>query len=262
VWGRRLKKAGTTFTGSYSSDGQTWTDLSATVANTAVATGAKVGVYTIGTTQSASKTVTFDYFHLTKGGSDEDETPPVTTATTDPEQPAGGTFTGPVSVTLKATDEAGGSGVDKTEYQLDGGGWTAYTAPVTVTGNGQHELKYRSADKAGNVEEAKTLTLTISAPAPQVKLTVSASSRCIGTSAYVAVTAVNGSDVPATVTLTTPFGSKTVADVAPGKQAYQSFNSRAGQIEAGTVAVKGTATIGGEQVTSSYDATYPALSCR
>ncbi|GAA2866875.1 ThuA domain-containing protein [Nonomuraea rubra] len=262
VWWLRLKKEGNTYTGSYSSDGETWTALSAPVDNSAVATGAKVGVYTIGTNQSASKTVTFDHFHLIKGGSDEDRTAPVTTATTEPELPPGGTFTGPVSVTLAAADEDGGSGVDKTEYQLDGGDWTAYTEPVTVTGDGQHELKYRSADKAGNVEEAKTLTLTISASAPQVKLTVSASSRCIGTSAYVAVTAVNVSDVPVTVTLTTPFGTKTVADVAPGKQAYQSFNSRAGQIDAGSVTVKGAATIGGEQVTSSYDAAYPALSCR
>ncbi|MEV0826766.1 ThuA domain-containing protein [Nonomuraea rubra] len=262
VWWLRLKKEGNTYTGSYSSDGETWTALPAPVENSAVATGAKVGVYTIGTNQSASKTVTFDHFHLIKDGSNEDKTAPVTTATTDPGLPPGGTFTGPVSVTLAAADEDGGSGVDKTEYQLDGGDWTAYTEPVTVTGDGQHELKYRSADKAGNVEETKTLTLTISASAPQVKLTVSASSRCIGTSAYVAVTAVNGSDVPVTVTLTTPFGTKTVADVAPGKQAYQSFNSRAGQIDAGTVTVKGAATIGGEQVTSSYDAAYPALSCR
>ncbi|WP_327589795.1 ThuA domain-containing protein [Nonomuraea sp. NBC_00507] len=263
VWWLRLKKEGNTFTGSYSSDGQTWTALSAPVENSAVATGAKAGVFTIGTNQSASKTVTFDYFHLTKGASNEDKTAPVTTATTDPEQPpAGGAFTGPVSVTLKAADEDGGSGVDKTEYQLDEGNWTAYGEPVNVTGEGQHELRYRSTDKAGNVEEVKTLTLTIASSSSQVKLTVTASSRCIGTSAYVAVTAVNGSDVPATVTLTTPFGSKTVADVAPGKQAYQSFNSRAGQIDAGTVTVKGTATIGGEQVTSSYDATYPAISCR
>ncbi|MFI7150941.1 ThuA domain-containing protein [Nonomuraea sp. NPDC050022] len=262
VWWLRLKKVGTTFTGSYSSDGQAWTDLSAPVENSAVATGAKVGVYTIGTSQSASKTVTFDYFHLAKGGSNQDKTAPVTTATTDPEPPVGGTFIGPVSVTLKAADEDGGSGVDKTEYQLDGGDWTAYTAPVTVTGDGQHELKYRSADKAGNVEEAKTLTVTISATAPQVKLTVTATSRCIGTSAYVAVTAINNSDVPATVTLTTPFGTKTVAGVAPGKQAYQSFNSRAGQVDAGTATVKGTATIAGKEITSSYDAAYPALSCR
>ncbi|MDA0638777.1 ThuA domain-containing protein, partial [Nonomuraea sp. MCN248] len=163
IWWLRLKKEGDTYSGSYSADGQTWTELSAPVLNSAVATGAKVGVYTIGTDQSASKKVTFDYFRLAR--------------------------------------------------------------------------------------------------AAAVDLTVSASSRCIGTSAYVAVTAVNGSDVPVTVTLTTPFGAKTVADVAPGKQAYQSFNSRAGQVDAGAVTVRGVATIGGEQVTSSYDADYPALSC-
>ncbi|MEV4300155.1 glycosyl hydrolase family 95 catalytic domain-containing protein [Microbispora rosea] len=102
---------------------------------------------------------------------------------------------------------------------------------------------------------------SVTPPAPEVKLTVTASSRCIGTSAYVAVTAVNDSDVPATITLTTPYGSKTVADVAPGKQAYQSFNTRAAQIGAGTVTVKATATIGGKQVTSSYDVDYSAASC-
>ncbi|MEV5559350.1 ThuA domain-containing protein [Nonomuraea wenchangensis] len=162
-WHLRLKKEGDTFTGSYSSDGQTWTDLSAPVENSAVAEDAKVGVYTIGTNQTASKTVTFDFFRLTG--------------------------------------------------------------------------------------------------AAQVELAVSAASRCIGTSAYVAVTAVNTSETAATVTLTTPYGTKTVAGVAPGKQAYQSFNSRAGQIDAGTVTVKGTATISGQEVTSSYDAAYPALDC-
>ncbi|MEV7808718.1 ThuA domain-containing protein [Microbispora sp. NPDC088329] len=96
---------------------------------------------------------------------------------------------------------------------------------------------------------------------PGVPLTVTASSRCVGTSAYVAVTAVNDGDAPATIELNTPFGTKTVADVAPGKQAYQSFNARAGQIGAGKVTVKGTATIGGKQVTSTYDAAYNAISC-
>ncbi|MFE9664903.1 RICIN domain-containing protein [Microbispora bryophytorum] len=194
---------------------------------------------------------------------DADKTAPVTTATTDPEQPENGPFTGPVTVTLKAVDETGGSGVAKTEYQLDSGDWTAYTEPVEVSGEGQHTLAYRSTDKAGNAETAKTLKLTISAaPAQEVKLTVTASSRCIGASAYLAVTAVNNGEVPATVELTTPFGSKTVADVAPGKQAYQSFNTRAGQIDAGTVTVKATATIDGKQVTSTYNADYAAASCR
>ncbi|ETK33557.1 ThuA domain-containing protein [Microbispora sp. ATCC PTA-5024] len=266
VWWLRLKKAGDSFTGSYSSNGTTWTDLAtngttAVVKNSVVANASKIGVYTIGTSQGASKTVKFDYFKLLKAGS-EDKTAPVTTATTDPAQPEGGSFTGPVTVTLTAVDETGGSGVAKTEYKLDGGDWTAYTEPVKVSGEGQHTLAYRSTDKAGNAEEAKTLTLTIApASSPQVKLTVTAASRCIGTSAYLAVTAVNNGDVPATITLTTPFGNKTVADVAPGKQAYQSFNTRTAKIDAGKVTVTGTATIDGKQVTSSYDANYTALSC-
>jgi hypothetical protein len=96
---------------------------------------------------------------------------------------------------------------------------------------------------------------------PSVPLSVTATSRCVGTSAYVAVTAVNDGDAPASVTLSTPYGSTTVADVAPGKQAYQSFNARAGQIGAGKATVKGTATIDGKQVTSTYDAAYNAISC-
>ncbi len=102
---------------------------------------------------------------------------------------------------------------------------------------------------------------TVTGASEKVPLTVTASSRCVGSSAYVAVTAVNDGKVPATVTLTTPYGSKTVADVAPGKQAYQSFNTRTGQIGAGKVTVTGTATIGGKQVTSSYEAAYTAISC-
>ncbi|MEW9532221.1 hypothetical protein, partial [Microbispora sp. NPDC049125] len=65
----------------------------------------------------------------------------------------------------------------------------------------------------------------------------------------------------ATVTLTTPYGSRTVADVAPGKQAYQSFNARAKQIGAGKATVTGTSFINGKKVTTSYEADYTATSC-
>ncbi|WP_327043506.1 ThuA domain-containing protein [Microbispora sp. NBC_01189] len=170
VWWLRLKKVGDSFTGAYSSDGTTWTDLTTggtitAVKNSAVANTSKVGLFTIGTAQAASKTVKFDYFKLS------------------------------------------------------------------------------------------------SASTSKVKLTVTAAPRCIGSTAYLAVTAVNAGDVPATVKLETPFGSQTVTDVAPGKQAYQSFNTRTTQFAAGKATVTGTATIGGKQVTTSYDAAYPAASC-
>ncbi|GAA0973887.1 hypothetical protein GCM10009555_029350 [Acrocarpospora macrocephala] len=89
---------------------------------------------------------------------------PVTTATTDPAQPASGWFTSALLVTLSAADQ--GSGVDRTEYQLDGGAWTGYAEPVVITGDGSHTLAYRSADKAGNVEAAKTLAVKVDATAP------------------------------------------------------------------------------------------------
>ncbi|WP_405146280.1 5'-nucleotidase C-terminal domain-containing protein [Sphaerisporangium sp. NBC_01403] len=125
------------------------------------------------------------------------------------------------------------------------------TAGTTYTGN----LVVRST--AAN----SPTTVALSGTALGVPLTVTAQARCVGTSAYVAVTAVNDASVPANVTLSTAYGAKTVADVATGKQAYQSFNTRTGQLAAGTATVTGTATIGGKQVTSSYDATYTATSC-
>ncbi|WP_424534904.1 OmpL47-type beta-barrel domain-containing protein [Sphaerisporangium viridialbum] len=179
-----------------------------------------------------------------------DATAPVTTAT------VGAADNGGVPATLSATDET--SGVASTEYSLDGGAWAPYTGTVTVSGQGQHELRYRSTDKAGNVEEIKVVAVSV---APQIALTVTAQARCVGTSAYVAVTGVNDASVPVNVTLSTAYGAKTVADVATGKQAYQSFNTRTGQLAAGTATVTGTATIGGKQVTSSYDAAYTAISC-
>ena len=56
----------------------------------------------------------------------------------------------------------------------------------------------------------------------------------------------------------TPFGSKTFADVAPGKNAYQSFGTRATEIEAGEVTVTVTDADG---VTDTVTAEYAARSC-
>ncbi|MGN6238757.1 MAG: alpha-L-arabinofuranosidase C-terminal domain-containing protein [Cellulosimicrobium cellulans] len=97
--------------------------------------------------------------------------------------------------------------------------------------------------------------------APELDLAVEVSPRCLAGKAYVAVRATNGEDVPVSVTLTTPFGQKTFADVAPGKNAYQSFAARATSAPAGTTSVTGTATVDGEQVTATVTVAYDALDC-
>jgi PKD repeat protein len=92
-----------------------------------------------------------------------DETAPTTTYAFDPATPGnGGTYTKPVHVTLTATDDAEGSGVDKTEYRFNGGDWQLYTGtPVTRTQPGDYTLEFRSTDKTGNVEATKSVTFKI-----------------------------------------------------------------------------------------------------
>jgi cytochrome c len=58
---------------------------------------------------------------------------------------------GPVTITLAGADPAGGSGLGGLEYRLDGGAWTAYGGPVTVTAAGDHTFEHRATDVAGNV---------------------------------------------------------------------------------------------------------------
>jgi hypothetical protein len=78
---------------------------------------------------------------------------------------AAGWNTTSVLVTLTATDTL--SGVDHTEYTLDGAGWTTYAGPVAVTAEGLHALQYRSIDKAGNVETAQQLAVRVDKTPPE-----------------------------------------------------------------------------------------------
>jgi hypothetical protein len=88
---------------------------------------------------------------------------PVTSHALSSEPPdgLGGAYLDPVTVTLAAADEDGGSGVAKTEYAVDGGEWQVYKAPFTISAPGHHTVAYRSTDAAGNVEAAKSVSFTI-----------------------------------------------------------------------------------------------------
>ncbi|MFD5098144.1 OmpL47-type beta-barrel domain-containing protein [Streptomyces albidochromogenes] len=99
----------------------------------------------------------------------DDRTPPETTATVTGDKNADGAYITSAKVALAATD-AGGSGVDKVEYSLDGGPYLAYTVPVIVDRVGRHTLAHRATDKAGNTSVAKQVAFTVAegggVPAP------------------------------------------------------------------------------------------------
>ncbi|MBN0041610.1 S8 family serine peptidase [Cellulosimicrobium cellulans] len=104
----------------------------------------------------------------------------------------------------------------------------------------------------------QTVDVTTSAV---VDATVTAQARCLGGKAHVAVRVLNESGATADVVVTTPYGEKTFPNVKDGKNAYQSFSSRSASFDAGSVTATLTAEIDGEEVTTTYDADYEALSC-
>ncbi|OLT45557.1 hypothetical protein BJF88_05965 [Cellulosimicrobium sp. CUA-896] len=92
---------------------------------------------------------------------------------------------------------------------------------------------------------------------PEVAVDAEVSVRCLAGKAYVAVRATNADEEAAAITLATAYGSKEVADVAVGANAYHAFAVRAAEVAAGAATV--TATIGDR--TATVEAPYDAVSC-
>ncbi|MFG1643230.1 OmpL47-type beta-barrel domain-containing protein [Amycolatopsis sp. NPDC049252] len=104
-----------------------------------------------------------------------DTTAPVVTASVSGTRDGDGNYVGKAVVTVTASDA--GSGVAAVEYRVDGGAWTAYSAPVQVASVGAHTVDYRARDVAGNISAVGTASFTVVAggdtTAPVVSLTVS-----------------------------------------------------------------------------------------
>src|SRR5439155_952286 len=75
-----------------------------------------------------------------------DTVAPTTTAWFAGNLGANGWYTGPVTVTIEATDVLPGSGIANTLYRVDGGDWLRYVAPFTIATTGIHRLEYYSTD--------------------------------------------------------------------------------------------------------------------
>ncbi|MBB4689068.1 OmpL47-type beta-barrel domain-containing protein [Amycolatopsis jiangsuensis] len=101
---------------------------------------------------------------VTDGGGGSDTTPPTVTATVDGNKDTDGNYVGSATVKLDATDSQ--SGVDKVEYKLDEGEWTAYSAPVVVDSVGAHMVHYKATDKEGNASEEGMSSFSVVAGQP------------------------------------------------------------------------------------------------
>ncbi|GAA1825485.1 glycoside hydrolase domain-containing protein [Agromyces salentinus] len=92
-------------------------------------------------------------------------------------------------------------------------------------------------------------------------VTVSVQTRCIASKAVLAVSARNGEAVPMSISFTSPYGGKSFASVASGKNATHTFSTRASSIPEGAVTIEAVATIGGEERSSTSTAAFDARAC-
>ncbi|WP_139984529.1 ThuA domain-containing protein [Nocardioides litoris] len=177
VWLRLASEDGDEVIGSYSTDGETWTQMSAGYDVSDIA-DPKIGLLAAAnTTAGAGITASFDWFTLggdasCEPGTEEpaDTTAPTTTITIAAASATGWYTTRP-SFTLAAADGTG-SGIASTEYRIAGGSWTPYTGTaVAVTGEGERTVEFRSTDKAGNVETAKSQVVKVDTVLPTVAAT-------------------------------------------------------------------------------------------
>ena len=91
---------------------------------------------------------------------------PVTTATVAPAANANGWHT-TVPVTITLSRHGRDLGVASTEFRLNGGAWTAYTAPIAGgRGGATTSVEFRSTDSAGNVETIRSQAVKIDSTAP------------------------------------------------------------------------------------------------
>jgi hypothetical protein len=105
-------------------------------------------------------------------GSVPDSVAPTTSPSLSGTAGENGWYHSDVQVTLTASDNDGGSGVDLVQYKINDGSWQDYSNPFTVSGEGDHSVYYKAQDKAGNWESQKRVAVPIDATAPTGSFTL------------------------------------------------------------------------------------------
>ncbi|WP_007023142.1 cupredoxin domain-containing protein [Saccharomonospora iraqiensis] len=95
----------------------------------------------------------------------EDTAPPEVGAEVNGEQDADGAYVGSATVTVTATDAD--SGVASVEYALGDGAFEPYADPIVVNAAGEHTVRYRASDNAGNTSQVSSVSFTVVEPAPE-----------------------------------------------------------------------------------------------
>src|SRR5207245_1849435 len=147
-----------------------------------------------------------------------DTIPPTTVATATPASNGAGWNNANVTVTLAATDNVGGSGVQSITYvltgaQTGGGSVAASTTSILITAEGTTAITFHAQDNAGNVEADKTVTIRLDKTAPVIGAVSNVTTEATSAAGAVATftTATTDNLDPAAVVTASPASGRTFA---------------------------------------------------
>jgi hypothetical protein len=124
-----------------------------------------------------------------------------------------------------------------------GASWSPLAAALTAA---ESVLVNDEADQDSVIRAAGALEDAIAAlEVRDLAIDVVVGQRCIAGKAYLTVQASNGDTIPADLTITTAYGEKAFAEVAPGSNGYHLFTTRLGTLPSGSVTVDGAGVVGG-----------------
>ncbi|QIG39633.1 hypothetical protein G5T42_09150 [Microbacterium sp. 4R-513] len=138
------------------------------------------------------------------------------------------------------------------------------TQPRTVTlaaGDQPTVVTLRSTAQDHTTSATYTVQIVRAKPAPVLQVTAKASARCVAGKAVLTVSATNVSGVPVALTMTTPYGSKQIAELAPGKSTSAAFTTRLAALVPGEASVAASATVDGKPVSITVPAPFAGLTC-
>ena len=178
---------------------------------------------------------------------------------------------GAASVTVKVKPLQAGGSIDVRTGSESGpvvgsiavtgatGEWTQLTADLEdLTGTQDVFFTYKGG--SGDLFELDTWSFA-EAAGPSLDVTADAASRCVSGKSVLTVKVTNADEVPVSATVTTAYGTKSSISLAAGKSASSAFTTRLTGVPSGTAEVSVTATVGGQQVSTTVPAPYAAHSC-
>lgn len=149
------------------------------------------------------------------------------------------------------------SGLASCQFRVEDGPWADCEPTVTLPASDvDRTVTVTAVDNAGNQS-----TVTALAVGSSLDVTAVVGARCVVGKAVLTVTLANQNEVPVDVELSSDFGAKSVTGIAAGRSVSHAFTTRAVVLPAGEVEVAARAVIGGEQVTHTFVADYPAATC-